>query len=306
MLQHYIRTLAASSALLFSTSLSLAEANVVTTIKPLQAIASAVMQSTGKPKLLLSGTSSPHTYAFTPRDAQAVQDADVIFWISPGLETFLVKPLATLGSKAWADPLISAKGVETLEVREEHDHGHEHSHDEHAESDHDDKDAHIWLDPRNAAVIADAMVEALSKADPANATIFKENAIALKARLQTLEAEIAAELLTKKTRPIVVTHDAYQYFEKRFGLPASFTLSVHPENPPGAKALRKIRDELKQQKANCVFSEPQFDTKIVETVTEGLDVRVGELDPLGASIPEGPDMFFTLLKNIAARWSACL
>jgi zinc transport system substrate-binding protein len=306
MLQHYIRALATSSALLFSTSSSFAEANVVTTIKPLQAIASAVMQGAGTPKLLLSGASSPHTYAFTPRDAQAVQDADVIFWISPALETFLVKPLATLGSKAWADPLISAKGVETLEVREEHDHGHEHSHDEHAESDHDDKDAHIWLDPRNAAALADAMVEALSKADPANAALFKENANALKTNLQALEAEIAADMSTKISQPIVVTHDAYQYFEKRFGLPASFTLSVHPENPPGAKALRKIRDELKQQKANCVFSEPQFDTKIVTTVTEGLNVKVGELDPLGAAIPEGPDMYFTLLKNIAKSWKPCL
>jgi zinc transport system substrate-binding protein len=301
MLQHYIRALVTSSALLFSTASSFAETNVVTTIKPLHSIASAVMQGAGKPKLLLSGTSSPHTYAFTPRDAKAMQDADIVFWIGPGLETFLAKPLATLGQKAWADPLISAKGVETLGAREDHDHGHDHGEEGNAE-----KDAHVWLDPRNAAALADAMAEALSKTDPANATIFKNNAIALKARLQTVEAEIAAELLTKKSRPIVVIHDAYHYFEKRFGLPDSFTLSVNPENPPGAKALRKIRSELKQQKANCVFSEPQFDTKLVATVTEGLDVKVGEIDPLGAAIPEGPEMYFTLLKDIANTWKPCL
>jgi zinc transport system substrate-binding protein len=301
MLQHYIRALVTSSALLFSTSSSFAEANVITTIKPLHAVASAVMQGAGKPKLLLSGTSSPHTYSFTPRDAQAMQDADIVFWIGPGLETFLVKPLETLGQKAWADPLISAKGVETLGAREEHDHGHDHGEEGHAE-----KDAHVWLDPRNAAALADAMAEALSKTDPANATLFKNNATTLKARLQTLESEVAAELPANKSQPIVVTHDAYQYFEKRFGLPASFTLSVNPENPPGAKALRKIRDELKQQKANCVFSEPQFDTKLVATVTEGLDVKVGEIDPLGAAIPEGPDMYFTLLKDIAKNWKSCL
>jgi zinc transport system substrate-binding protein len=305
MLQHYIRALVTSSALLFSTSSSFAEANVITTIKPLHAIASAVMQGAGKPKLLLSGTSSPHTYAFTPRDAQAMQDADIVFWIGPGLETFLAKPLATLGQKAWADPLISAKGVETLGAREEHEHGHDHGQD-HSEEGHAEKDAHVWLDPRNAAALADAMAEALSKTDPANATLFKYNATTLKAKLQTLEADIAAELPANKSRPIVVTHDAYQYFEKRFGLPASFTLSVNPENPPGAKALRKIRDELKQQKASCVFSEPQFDTKLVATVTEGLDVNVGEIDPLGAAIPEGPDMYFTLLKDIAKNWKSCL
>jgi zinc transport system substrate-binding protein len=301
MLQHYIRALVTSSALLFSTSSSFAEANVITTIKPLHAIASAVMQGAGKPKLLLSGTSSPHTYSFTPRDAQAMQDADIIFWIGPGLETFLVKPLETLGQKAWADPLISAKGIETLGTREEHDHGHDHGEEGDAE-----KDAHIWLDTRNAAALADAMAEVLSKTDPANAKLFKNNATTLKARLQTLESEVAAELPANNSQPIVVTHDAYQYFERRFGLPASFTLSVNPENPPGAKALRKIRDELKQQKANCVFSEPQFDTKLVATVTEGLDVKVGEIDPLGAAIPEGPDMYFTLLKDIAKNWKSCL
>jgi zinc transport system substrate-binding protein len=306
MLQYYIRLTVVVIALLGNTAASLADAKVVTTIKPLHSIASAVMQGAGEPKLLLDGASSPHTYAFTPRDAQAMQDAEIVFWIGPGLETFLVKPLATLGSEAWANPLISAKGVETLEVREEHDHGHEHSHDEHGESDHDDKGAHVWLDPRNAAVIADAMVEALSKADPANAMLFKENAIALKAKLQALEAEIAADMSTTESQPIVVTHDAYQYFEKRFGLPASFMLSVHPENPPGAKALRKIRDELQQQKAKCVFSEPQFDTKLVATVTEGLEVKIGELDPLGAAIPQGPDMYFTLLKDIAKTWKPCL
>jgi zinc transport system substrate-binding protein len=305
MLQYYILLALTTVALIGNTAFSYADAKVVTTIKPLHSIASAVMQGAGEPKLLLDGSSSPHTYAFNPRDAQAIQDANIVFWIGPGLETFLVKPLATLGQKAWADPLISAKGVETLGAREEHDHGHDHSH-ENGEDGHAEKDAHVWLDPRNAAALADAIAEALSKTDPANAAIFKNNAIALKARLQTLEAEIAAEFPKKKSRPIVVTHDAYQYFEQRFGLPASFTLSVHPENPPGAKALRKIRNELKQQKANCVFSEPQFDTKVVATVTEGLDVKVGEIDPLGAAIPQGPDMYFTLLKDIAKSWKSCL
>jgi zinc transport system substrate-binding protein len=272
-----------------------ADVKVVATIKPIHSIAAQVMKGAGEPQLLLRGSSSPHTYAFTPRDAQAVQDAQIVFWVGPELEAFLKKPLATLGEKSWSTPLIEAPGLAVHTVREGEQH----------QEDGDALDAHIWLDPRNASAIADAMSAALAKVDIANASLYQQNAEALKAQLATIEKEIATNFAGTKLKRAVVFHDAYQYFEKRFGLPAPEALSIHPENPPGAAALKKIRNDLRAGSVACVFTEPQFDTKLVRTVTEGLQVKVGVLDPLGASIPEGPDMYTALIKGIATSWAEC-
>jgi zinc transport system substrate-binding protein len=290
MLQHYIRFLLAVLAIFTGSTLALANIKVVATIKPIHSIAAAVMQGAGVPELLLKGSASPHTYALTPHDAQSLQDATIIFWVGPELETFLVKPLATLAEKAAANPLLHAKGLQTLVVRE----------------DHGEIDPHIWLDPRNTAVIADAMAETLATVDPANAALYKKNAGDLKLKLAALETEIASSLGGVKTKPVIVMHDAYQYFEKRFGLPASMALSIHPENPQGVATLRNIREVLQLKKASCIFTEPQFNARLVATVTEGLETKTAELDPLGATLPEGPDMYFELLLNLSAQWHWCL
>ncbi len=280
-------------------SIASAEVKVVASIKPIHSIAAAVMKGAGEPKLLLNGTSSPHTYAFTPKDAQAVQEAQIVFWVGPELEAFLKKPLTTLGEKAWSTPLIEVPGLAPLAVREG-EHQHEPETDEH-----EVRNAHIWLDPRNASAIADAMSAALANLDAANASLYQQNAEALKTQLAILEREIASGFAATKPSRAVVFHDAYQYFEKRFELPASEALSIHPENPPGAAALKKIRAELKAERITCVFTEPQFDPKLLRTVTEGLEVKVGELDPLGAALPAGPEMYPALLKGIAKSWAEC-
>jgi zinc transport system substrate-binding protein len=301
MLLYYMRYFmcltSASLALSIATNSARADVRVVASIKPIHSIAAVVMQGAGTPTLLLDGAASPHTYAFTPRNAQSVQDAEVIFWIGPELETFLVKPLTTLGEKAASVPLLAAPGLETHPVRESNA-------EEHAEH-HGGTDAHIWLDPRNAIKIAEAMAAELSKVDPAKANLYLANTTALKMQLASFEAEISTTLSSANKRPVIVMHDAFQYFETRFDLPASIALSIHPENPPGAATLKKIRRDLTQKTSACIFSEPQFDPKMVDLLTEGLDVKKGVIDPLGAALPEGPEMYFALLRSIAASWTSC-
>jgi zinc transport system substrate-binding protein len=306
MLLYYIRNFicltSASLALSIATNSARADVRVVASIKPIHSIAAVVMQGAGTPTLLLDGAASPHTYAFTPRDAQSVQDAEVVFWIGPELETFLVKPLTTLGENAASVPLLAAHGLETLPVRESNTEEHAaHADTEH----HGGTDAHIWLDPRNAIKIAEAMAAELSKVDPAKANLYLANTTALKMQLASFEAEIGTTLSSAKKRPVIVMHDAFQYFETRFGLPASIALSIHPENPPGAATLKEIRRDLMQKTSACIFSEPQFDPKMVDLLTEGLDVKKGVIDPLGAALPEGPEMYFALLRSIAASWTSC-
>ncbi|HYG89008.1 MAG TPA: zinc ABC transporter substrate-binding protein [Azospirillum sp.] len=283
---------------------------VVVSIKPLHSLVASVMQGVGEPTLLVRGGASAHDYALKPSDAKALRDADVVFWIGEALESFLVKPLGTLSKKTQTVELMNAAGLTLLEVRkggawEAHEHGRKHSH-EHAGAEHGDINAHIWLDPANAKEMAETAAVALAARDQANAATYKANAEALGKRLDALDVELKADLAPVAERRFVVFHDAYQYFEQRYGLNAAGSIIVSPDRPPSAKRLALIRDRIKDLGAACVFAEPEFEPKLVDTVVEGTKARKGVLDPEGAAIPEGPELYFTLLRNLAKGLTECL
>ncbi|MET3601924.1 zinc ABC transporter substrate-binding protein [Martelella mangrovi] len=304
---------------------------VVTSIKPLYALTTALTAGTEtETTLLVKGAASPHTYSMTPSEARALQNADVVFWIGPALEHFLEKPLDALGGNATLVELEDAPGVETLAPREggafeahDHDHeGHDHDGEDHAhhdEDEHDDHEAHaedghhhdgevdphMWLDPLNAKAFAATMAETLAASDPANAEIYADNAEKLEDRLDGLTADIQTQIDSVSAKPYVVFHDAYHYFGHRFGVEAAGSITVNPEAPPSAQRIREIHDKLTNLGAACVFSEPQFPPKIINTVIEGTDARTGVLDPLGAGLEDGPDLYFVLLENLASNLTDC-
>ena len=179
----------------------------------------------------------------------------------------------------------------------------DHGHDEHG---HDETDPHVWLDPVNAKALVHEIEEALAEADPANARAYEANAEAMMSRLDNLVAEIDAELEPVKGRGYVVFHDAYQYFENRFGVSAVGSLTVSPEVLPGAERVAELREKVKSLTATCVFSEPQFEPKLVMTITENTNAGTGVLDPLGASIDDGAELYFTLIRNMAKSLKDCL
>lgn len=192
---------------------------------------------------------------------------------------------------------------------EKHDgHGHadEAHHDGHAGHDEGEVNPHIWLDPMNAKVMVREIARQLSESDPANAAAYKANADALAARIDTVSAEISEKLAPVRERPFVVFHDAYQHFEERYGLQAVGSITVSPEVVPGAARVREIRERIRDLGAVCVFSEPQFTPKLVSVVTEGSAANQGVLDPLGAELPPGPDLYVTLIENLAGNMAACL
>ena len=150
------------------------------------------------------------------------------------------------------------------------------------------------------------IAEALGEADPANAARYEANAEALEARIDDLTAELRQTLEPVHDRPFIVFHDAYQHFERRFDLNAAGSITVSPEVIPGAERVSDIRHKVEELGATCVFSEPQFTPRLVNVVTEGTAAKSGVLDPLGTGIPDGPDLYFTLLRNMAASMRACL
>lgn len=280
---------------------------VVTSIKPLYSLATALTEGTStETTLLVKGAASPHTYSMAPSEARALQDANVVFWVGPSLEHFLEKPLDALGGNAEIVELEEAPGVETLAPREggafEADDDEDEGHDGHH---HGAIDPHMWLDPMNAKAFAAAMAATLEKDDPANAAIYADNAKKLDGRLDALTSGIQAQIDAVDAKPYVVFHDAYHYFGNRFGVEAAGSITVNPEAPPSAQRIREIHDKLTELGAACVFSEPQFPPKIVDTVIEGTDARTGVLDPLGAGLKDGPDLYFTLMENLAGNLTDC-
>ena len=200
------------------------------------------------------------------------------------------------------------------EKHAEHKHDHDkHGHEKHAEHKHDHEDhghghfdMHLWLDPANAKAMVHEIAEALSAADPANASRYKSNGEALEKRLASLIQDTAKQLKPVKGRPFVVFHDAFQYFEKRFGLNAVGSITVSPEVIPGARRVGEIKKKIGKLGAVCVFSEPQFEPKLVGVVTEGTKAKTGTLDPLGADLPDGPDLYFKLIERNAKMLADCL
>lgn len=291
-----------------------AELRVVASIKPVHSLVAAVMAGVGDPSVIIDGAGSPHAYALKPSQARDIEQADMVFWIGHRLETFLEKPIGTLATGAAIVELAEAEGLTRLEPRrggafeadihEDGEHGEADSHAD--EAGHGEFDTHLWLDPLNARAMMAGIARALAQADPANAPRYQANAQAAMSRIDALAADIAVLLEPVRGRAFIVFHDAYHYFENRFAFPAAGSITVSPDIMPGAGRIAEIRAKVKESGAVCVFSEPQFEPGLIEVVTEGTGARAATLDPLGASLAPGPDLYFELLRNLAISLRDCL
>lgn len=270
---------------------------VLATVLPVHSLAAMVMRGAGAPELLLKGGAGPHDYALRPSDARLIRRADVIFWIGPELETFLTGALASLGRQAHVVSLSAAKGVVRLQRR-----GNRAGRSGRSLR----VDPHIWLDPTNAAAMIGAMARTLSALDPANARLYAANAKRAKAHLAALDRELQNSLAPVRGVPYVVFHDAYGYFERRYGLEQIAAITTGPDRPPGARRLSAIRRAMIARGARCIFSEPHFRPDLAEALRRGTGARHGELDPLGAGITPGPGAYATLLRNLARALTGCL
>ena len=319
------------------------EINVVVSIKPVHSLVAGVMEGVGAPDLLVRGTGSEHSYSLRPSQARILDRAGIVFWVGETMETFLVKPLQALAGDAEIVELWQAPGLTLLPTREggmwePHEHGdghadaeehegehadehedeHAEEHDEgesaHADADHaavedhahGETDMHVWLDPANAQALVAAIATALADADPQNASTYQANGARLQEQLGELDRSLESRLASVADRPYVVFHDAYQYFEHRYGVRAVGAITINPTVRPSAQRMREIHERLEHLDAACVFAEPQFEPALVDTLIEGTSANKGVLDPLGADLDAGPDQYFRLMSNLAAALADCL
>lgn len=305
-------TVLAVFGLLFSIATpARAELKVVVTIKPVHALVAGVMQGIATPELLVTGSASPHTFAMRPSGARALNAADVFFRVSPWVEPFTARLESSLPSSVRMVTLANSPGIEKLAIRrgdtfEPHDHDHQHDHSGDHEIEESAKDGHVWLDPDNAQRMVAEIARVLSEIAPEEALRLQENAARVTAAIEALDKEIAAELLPVSVRPYVVFHDAYQYFERRYGLSPVGAITIGPDVQPGARRLSEIRRKIAGLGAVCVFAEPQYQHNVIGAITEGSNTRAATLDPEGALISPGPEAYTSLMRNLANGLKSCL
>lgn len=338
-IQRWLRNAVSAAAVLMALAapvpcVAASKLDVVVTIKPIHALVAQVMAGLGEPRLLVTGQASPHSFSLRPSDARALQQADVFFRVSESVEPFTQRLVAALPESVRTVTLADSDGIRHLERRtggtfEAHAHGgasfpgegeasedavSEETH--HEGEDHEGQgadghdghrwDGHVWLDPENAKAMVEAIVRVLVEISPENAERLKANAFGALARLDGLATEIETELRPIAGKPFAVFHDAYQYFERRFGLSAVGAITVSPEVQPSAKRLSELRARIAGLGAVCVFAEPSFSPNVVTAVIEGTAAKAGQLDPEGLLVAPGPDAYDALLRGLAKGLRDCL
>ena len=277
---------------------------VVTTIVPLHSLVSSVMDGVGTPELLMKGQNSEHNASFTPQQIADMAHADAVFMIGNNLEAKLgeISGTETVGGKAFVK-MNEIQGLITHAIREG---GTWEPDGDEPPSTGVSADPHIWLDPENAKLMVKTIATTLDKADPANAKLYDANATKALAELDRLDADLKTQLTPVQHKPFIVFHDAYQYFEHRFGVTAVGSISNFSATPPSAQRLEEIHNKINSSNATCVFREPQFTDAAVVTVIEGTKAKSSVLDPIGADLKPGPDAYSELLHEIAKNLSECL
>lgn len=317
------------AALLLATPLWAEAPRTVTDIGPVQGLVASVMGDLGTPELLVPQGASPHHHALTPSQARALQQAELVFWIGPDLTPGIGRKIEAIAGEATVLELSEQPGTMHLSARdhaifdERADTGHEHDHDDddhdaaheddhdhdaaedHAGHDHGDDDPHLWLSPDNAAAWLPVIADALAAADPENAATYRANADAAHMALEEAVAEARTLLAPVQEDRFVVFHDAYQYFEQAFGLRVIGAIKLSDASDPSPARLDALRDAIADSGATCIFAEPQFDPRLIAAVTEGTEIGVADLDPLGMDLAPGAGLYPALIEDLASRIATC-
>ncbi len=308
---HRLTSLCCVTAIVASSSAFAADTfNVVTTVKPLNLIVSELTQGAATSEFVIPAGTSPHDYALRPSDVRKLKQADLVVWIGPELESFLVKTMDSkpenialsqqhdISFRYYAEDEQEHKGHEAEADHESEHEGHNHNHN--------GIDPHLWLGPEQAIQAANVITKALIKYDPLHKNTYTANLSTFTTDVQQAVTQLNKQLKPLNNKGYYVFHDGYGYFEQQFKLDNLGHFTVEPDRRPGAKTLLSIRQALTNNEAYCVFSEPQFSPAVVKSVTKGTNVKIGTLDPMATDIVEGKGGYVRFLNELGQRFSKCL
>ncbi len=283
---------------------------ILVTIKPLHSIVSAITKGVNSPDLLIDGASSPHDFSLKPSQAQLVQSANMIVWVGPALEQFMIKPLETLATNAVRVQLVESDDDDHHEEKTEHkEDEHEEDHDGHDDGHghgHGSTDPHVWLNPMDMVDAAKQISTALSKTDPTNAAAYAANLETLIGQLNDLDTELKSALLPLKERAFLTYHEGYSHLIERYDLTYGGSVSIDGDRRPGPAKLQALQAKIAKDNIVCIFSEPQFNNDLANTLSASGNIGTGVLDPLGADLPAGPEHYFLTLRALSKSLVDCL
>jgi zinc transport system substrate-binding protein len=274
---------------------------IVTSIRPLHSLVAGVTDGVSTPSLLIEQLQSPHDYHLRPSDIDRLQQADMIIYAGPQVETFMGKILARLAEKKII-AVSQIAGMTLLPGRalphhDETRHGHDDSHR---------LDGHVWLSTDNARRFVDDLLGILLQLDPGNAEHYRRNVQALQTRLDNLQGDIAARLSGIRDEPFIQFHDAFQYFEKQFGLNGGLFFTTGAEHKIGIRQLHNIRQQIVDKHIRCIYYEPPVIPPILNNLRIPGQTQLLPLEPLGIDLSPGADLYFQLMDNIAQQLEVCL
>ncbi|MCE3232186.1 MAG: zinc transporter substrate-binding protein [Rickettsiaceae bacterium] len=275
---------------------------ITASIKPIHSLVAAVTDGINEPVLLLGSSNSPHNYSLKPSDMKTIKESNIIFIVSYDMEFFLRRPLQSLKKDVTIVELSKTNGLTLLPKRNLNLSEDDEHHDDHH---HGSVDLHIWLSPENAIKMTNEIANVLSKKDPKNAKKYQDNAKAYIEKITAKEDTIRNKLEPYTTKPYVVFHDGYQYFEKHFGLNFAGAISVPENEAIGAQRFRKIEDIITQKDAKCLFSEPQFSASTIDAIAQNQKIKVGKLDYLGINVEAGKEAYIDIIDGIADSIVSC-
>lgn len=347
MLKLIVRMTVLSCAMLAFVNPSLAseasELKIIASIKPVQLITKSLLGDSAEVDVLIPPTSSPHHYSLKPSDVRRLQENDLVLWVGPDLEQFLVKPIKRIEERSLQLLDMEAEESAANDHHDEHDdharhedehhddhdkHGDEHhdghdehakhedehhdDHDEHEEAGHDEhhhdhaNDPHLWMAPEHIVEAAELITARLQQDYPARADLFAEKLRNFKTRMQATDIQLNELLKPVQGKGFYVFHDAFSSYVEHYGLNQLGYFTVDPGRKPGAKRLNKIRNALEASKAHCVFVEPQFEAPVVRAIVGDLPINKGTLDPLAINIAADQDGIFNFLSELGSNLANCL
>ncbi len=298
----------------FSVTASLtlpAQANVVASLKPVGFIAAAIADGVTPVDVLLPDGASEHDYSLRPSDAKRLKNADLVVCVGPEMEAFMAKSAAELPAQKNL-AMVNIDGVKPLLIsggEDEDEHTAEKSEEQDADAHHHhhgEFNMHLWLSPEIARKTAVAIHGKLLELMPQDKAKLDANLQQFEVALADTDKRVSAQLAPVRNKGYFVFHDAYTYFEKQYGLSPTGHFTVNPEIQPGAQRLHQIRTQLVEQKAVCVFAEPQFRPAVIDAVARGTQVRKGTLDPLGTDISLAKDSYVKFLSQLSSQYESCL
>jgi len=251
------------------------------------------MAGVAVPELMLTGHESPHHFALKPSHIKKISQADLVFWIGPELENFLIKPLNIYNKQNLA--LIGLPALNKKLVRYGCDH-----HEAHSKS----WDPHIWLDLNNAIIICQTIAQKLIDMDPDHQIQYQENALALIAQIKKKQIDWAAHKSTT-AQNYISFHDAYQYIESDLNRHNVGVIKNDEQGSMSLKKLNQLQDSITQQHVTAIFSEPQNTTKLIDQLAKQHHLCHRELDPLGANLTPGPHLYLKLVQQIYQAFNSC-